>query len=179
MKRITTILAIGTTALFFTGCGPGLPPEVPIPASKKVKNVNHKLTASNQNKIEKDYVAYRNNIVTGPFSATANLIEKANYEVKNFDIKKEKLYQCEITRMMGQPQSYFHKMFVISDNRQAGKEFSVGMNYNNVNDIKYFDSNIYVHKDGGYGMAIVEMSGLSVKSGLNYKCKLVKNTIFH
>ncbi len=178
MKQITTILLAGLAAVLFSGCTPTLPPEAPIPPAKQIKHVNHKLTVANQEKIEKDYVAYRDNLVTGVFSGTANSIEKSNYKVKNLDMSKEKLYQCNITRILGNPPQYFHKMFVISDESQKGKPFSVGLSFNNVNKIKYFDTAIYPHKDGGYGLGIVETSGLTIISGLNYKCELVKNTVF-
>jgi hypothetical protein len=158
--------------------------EQPIPPAPIVKNINHSLSEQIKAEISKKFSAYHDRMVIGQGSALANLIGKASHN-DDVNMKEVILNDCNVSRMLGNYQEpFFHRAFAMSYTESkvlaSDKSRIILMNYNNVNDYKvYEDLDLYEHKDGGFGIAIIAKDlDLSNIVGINYKCKIVPNTIF-
>ncbi len=183
MNTIIKIAISSAIVLLFFGCTSTPLSKINIEKQEKVKQVNHNLTSAKQEEIKKHYFAKKSMYTPGPFTsvnftAVLNLVDEVTYNPGNTDLKKEKLYICEIVRGSGKPKPYFNKMFVISNEREKGYEYSAMLNYNNVNDIQYANSAVYHRDNGEIVFSVIEWNGFTATSELMYKCQPVKNTIF-
>jgi hypothetical protein len=159
--------------------------EQPIPPAPIVKNINHTLSEKVKAEVSQKISAYHDRMVIGMGTALVNLIGRASHNDDATDMKTVTLYDCNVSRMVGDYQeSFFHRAFAISKTEikamQSDKNRIILMNYNDVNEYKvYEDNDLYKHKDGGFGIAVVAKDlDLSNVVAINYKCQIVPNTIF-
>jgi len=182
-KVIFSSLLVTSVAL--TGCAVNLAEEKPIPPAPIVKNPIHSLSEVNKKEITEKFLAYQAATAVGIASILTSLADARSYDPSVVDMAKIDVYDCQISRILGDyNESYFHRGFLISRTQHKSmyddKDRSVLMNYNNVNDYKvYEDVGVYEHKDGGFGIAIVDHnSPMSNLVAINYKCDLVPNKLF-
>jgi hypothetical protein len=179
------IFIISSVSLMGCVSAPSLPPEMPIPKYEITDKVDHKITEESLEIIANRFYAYKSNTFTGTSegSLVLDLIKRANYvEKTSKDLSNEILYDCKIFKLWGIPsEKYFHRMFVISDSSEKKlNSLSVGLDYENVNKIKFINDRIDIYKkDKSEGLITIgEMDGLKTKSMIVYRCFVTKNSIF-
>lgn len=186
-KRKSTLIVLSFIAgILLSGCTAKLAPETQIPPEHQVEKINQNLSIETQRKIQKEYFRYQNNLVTGLFTAAENAIERSNYNksltVENTNMQKEKVYECKISQKFGEYEKpFYHNVYLVSNLREAIKPISIAINKNDVEQYMVYPGfGVYEHKDGGYGIAIVdhEKSELSNVIEIRYRCNKIKNTLF-
>lgn len=172
------------SSIFLSGCSVQLAKEQPIPPAPVVKQVNHVLSVENKEKIVQAFDAYQQRVVTGGFTAIINAVAQSSHQ-SSTDMKSVDLYDCTISRMNGNYNDpFFHRLFAIRKIEYKAMHSDVSrvitMNYNDVNEFNIYENkNLYVHKEGGFGLAIVSKdSKLDNITSVNYKCEIVPNKIF-